>query len=122
MELKCAECVGPVGPGITLAFPVSALTSQHAKLPFTGAATVFTLSLTEHAGWMKDPQNSIVAWTKPSKCDIIQVLSRLSSLRILGDWTQWMETVALDNVMIYNTKGQLPVCALGRPDASVCTC
>lgn len=120
--MRCDECVGPVGPGITLAFPVSALTSQHAALPFTGAATVFTIPLTENAGWLKDPQNTIVKWSKPSKCDIIQVLSRLSSLRILGDWTQWMETVALDNVMIYNTKGQLPVCALGRPDASVCTC
>lgn len=54
---------------------------------------------------------------------MIQVLSRLSSLDILGDWTTWYETMALDNVQILNTKtGQIPVCAMSRPDASICTC
>jgi len=118
VELECATCTGPVGNGITLAFPISALTTG----PFTGDATIFTLPLLEGAGWIKDPQNTLLAWTKPTQCDIIQVLSRLSAFRILGDWTTWYESVALDNVQILNTKGLLPRCALSRPDASLCAC
>lgn len=120
MELDCADCVGPVGSGITLVFPLSAAV---ASTPFKGEATTFTLNLHENAGWLKDPQNTLVKWAAPSKCDMIQVLSRLSSVKILGDWTKWYETVALDNVQFYNTKsGQIPVCAMSRPDASVCSC
>jgi len=100
VELECTSCVGPVGKGITLAFPISALT------PFSGAATAFKIPLLEGKGWLKDPQNSLLGWTAASQCDVIQVLSRLSSLRILGDWTTWYETVALDNVKITNTIGE----------------
>jgi hypothetical protein len=53
---------------------------------------------------------------------MIQVLSRLSAMRILGDWTAWYESVALDDVQFANTKGQLPLCAMQLPDASVCLC
>lgn len=120
MELDCAECVGPVGQGITLVFPLS---KALASTPFKGEATAFTISLTEASGWLKDPQNTLRKWEPPSKCDLIQVLSRLSSVKILGDWTTWYETVALDNVQFYNTKsGQIPVCAMSRPDASICSC
>lgn len=119
VELECKSCVGPVGKGITLVFPVSKIMTMTS---FSGEPAVFNIPFLEDAGWLKDPQNSLVAWSKPSKCDIIQVLSRLSSLKILGDWTSWYESVALDNVQIYNTKGQLPLCAMSRPDASVCTC
>ena len=53
---------------------------------------------------------------------VIQVLSRLSSIRILGDWTPRHESMGLDTVLVYNTKGQFPVCASIKPDASICTC
>lgn len=43
-------------------------------------------------------------------------------MEILGDWTPGVETVALDNVLIYNRQGQLPICAMSMIDASVCTC
>lgn len=115
---ECSSCVGPVGPGITLAFPARAL--QLAAGPFSGAATVFSLPLRENAGWLKDPQNSLVSWRPPTKCDLIQVLSRLSAVRILGDWTPWYESVALDDVQFANTLAQIPVCAMVRPDASIC--
>lgn len=118
VELDCRTCVGPVGPGITLVFPLRSYPSA-----FKGDTTVFALELSENAGWLKDPQNVLLPWTTPSKCDMIQVLSRLSSLRILGDWTTWYETVALDNVQLSNTKERpIPVCAMVRPDASICTC
>lgn len=115
IEMECADCNGPVRKGITLGFPVKIV-------HFTGETAVFTIPLLENAGWLKDPQNTLLLWSKPTKCDIIQVLSRLSSLRILGDWTLWYESVALDNVQIYNKVGQLPICAMTRPDASICVC
>mmetsp|Transcript_779 Transcript_779/g.1293 ORF Transcript_779/g.1293 Transcript_779/m.1293 type:complete len:362 (-) Transcript_779:95-1180(-) len=118
--LDCEDCVGPVGSGITLAYPLS---TALAKQSFSGDAVTFTLSLHEKSGWVKDPQNSLKRWTTPSQCDLIQVLSRLSSVRILGDFTRWYESVAIDNVLFYNKKGgQIPVCAMHRPDASICTC
>jgi hypothetical protein len=104
--LECSSCTGPTGTsgsGIRLAFPANSLPLQTA---FDGNATKFTIPLREDAGWLKDSQNTLVAWSKPSKCDFIQVLSRLSALRILGDWTVWYESVALDEVMILNTKGE----------------
>lgn len=48
----------------------------------------------------------------------MQVLSRLSGLRILGDWTEWYETVAIDSVQISNLRAQLPLCSMTMPDAS----
>jgi len=116
--LECAKCVGPVGTGITLGFPIKNLP----YIKFTGAPVQYTLPLLEGAGWLKDPQNTLQQWTTPTKCDMIQVLSRLTSFKILGDWTTWYESVALDNVQIANTKGQLPLCAMSIPDASICTC
>jgi hypothetical protein len=134
--LQCASCVGPVTKGITLVYPISALLQ-----PFTGAPTRISLSLLETAGWLKDPQNTLKAWTAPTKCDMIQVLSRLSSVSILGDWTTWYESVAIDTVQFMNLKskfyscycvfiylfnvcgcvvGQLPLCSMTMPDASIC--
>eukprot|EP01041_Mallomonas_annulata_P000915 gene915-1777_t len=91
IRLECASCVGPVGKGIVLAIPLKSVT------PFTGSSTMFKISLHESGGWLKDPQNTLLNWIVPSKCDMIQVLSRLSAIRILGDWTPWYETVAMDN-------------------------
>lgn len=119
--LECEECIGPVGKGITLAYSIASLfSSPNGK--FDGSPKRFTLPLKETAGWMKDPQDSLKSWYTPSQCDMIQVLSRLSKVRILGDWTTWYETVALDNVQISNKQGQVPICAMSLPDASICTC
>jgi hypothetical protein len=117
VELECNTCVGPVGRGIMLVFPVSA-----AQGTFTGTTRSFTIPLLENKGWLKDPQNTLLSWRPPTQCDLIQVLSRLSAFRILGDWTKWYETVALDNVGFFNTQGKLPLCSMQRPDASICTC
>ncbi|CAB1110544.1 unnamed protein product [Ectocarpus sp. CCAP 1310/34] len=67
-----------------------------------------------------------------------EVLSNLSELRILGDFTKRHESVALDSVYIRaagsgTSSGSgglgggiggssLPVCAQGSPDATVCSC
>lgn len=119
--MECAACEGPVGKGITLGFSLAALLKSP-NGAFTGQAKQITLPLWETAGWLKDSQNSLVPWTVPSQCDMIQVLSRLSRLRILGDWTTWYESVGLEDVLISNTKSNLPLCAMSVPDAKVCTC
>eukprot|EP01038_Epipyxis_sp_PR26KG_P016530 gene16530-22564_t len=101
--LECIECVGPVSKGITLGFSMKSLKSSSNGM-FDGTTKQFSIQLLENNGWKKDPQNSLLDWIPASQCDIIQVLSRLSGLYILGDWTTWYETVALDDVMILNTK------------------
>ena len=106
MLLECAECIGPVGRGITLGYSMATL-ARSPNGAFTGAPLRVSLPLQEGKGWMKDSQNSLRPWTQASQCDIIQVLSRLSKVSILGDWTAWHETVALDDVRIANTKGLL---------------
>jgi len=118
VELQCMSCPGPLTMGIRLVFPISAISPS----VFTSSPWNFELSLLETAGWLKDSQNTLAPWLPVTQCDLIQVLSRLSSFRILGDWTPWYETIALDNVQIRNTKAQLPLCAMKRTDASICDC
>lgn len=123
IELDCDECIGPVGKGITLAYPLSKALKETKTSFSQGAMEVkFSVELLESSGWLKDSQNTLKDWSPPSQCDIIQVLSRLSSVRILGDLTRWYESVALDDVQIGNKVSKIPVCAMIRPDASVCNC
>ena len=117
IELECATC--DVNAGVLLAFPVSAAKK------FDGSTTTFSIPLDETAGWRKDPKNSLFAWPQPSQCDMIEVLSGLSGLRILGDLTDWYESIALDAVSLKapaSGRSEVPTCAQGTPDASVCTC
>ncbi len=104
--LECALCQGPVSRGVTLGFSMAALRTSSSGV-FTGSTKRFSIPLLEGltVGWKKDSQNSLVEWTTASQCDVIQVLSRLSRVRILGDWTTLQETVALDDVSIVNLKG-----------------
>jgi hypothetical protein len=123
VQLDCAECIGPVGKGITLVYPLSKALREAASSFKDGSMEVsFSLELLESSGWLKDSQNTLKEWQPPSQCDLIQVLSRLSSVRILGDLTRWYESVALDDVLLANKVSKIPVCAMIRPDASVCSC
>lgn len=82
--------------GITLGYPML-------NNPMINNMASVKIELTETANWQKitqDPTSPI--HRGPSKDEFIQVLSQLSGLRILGDLTQWTETVALDNVYISN--------------------
>lgn len=119
--LECSECMGPIRVGQRLIMPLSALDSKYIK-DKSSPIKSFTFMLSETSGWLKDSQNSLHPWAPVTKCDMIQVLSRLSGIRILGDWTPWYETIALDNIRIHNTKGQLPMCSMVKTDASICSC
>lgn len=118
VELECATC--DVNRGTTLAFPLAAVKSD-----FDGSTTTFKLPLDETLGWLKDPENELRAWHPPTKCEFIEVLSGLSALRILGDFTDWYESLALDSVALLvpeDGNSHVPVCAQLTPDASSCSC
>jgi hypothetical protein len=116
VELVCDQC--DVNAGITLAFPLAS-TDQGT---FDGSATEFVISLEESAGWLLDSKNTLVDWEAPTQCEIIEVLSGLSAVRILGDFTRWYESVSLDSVSFQNSQASVPICATWVTDASTCTC
>jgi hypothetical protein len=96
VELICDECPGPISKGIRLGFSMTMLANSTNSL-FTGRIQQFRISLHESAGWTKDPQNTLANWIPASSCDMVQVLSRLSRIRILDDYTRWKENVGIDN-------------------------
>jgi len=98
VELECSCC--GYNKGITLGYPMP--TDQ-----IINNMASFKLELTETANWQKITQDTTTSHTERtslSKREFIELLSQLSGLRILGDLTQWTETVALDNVYISNNK------------------
>ncbi|DAZ99053.1 TPA: hypothetical protein N0F65_010939 [Lagenidium giganteum] len=100
--LECATCA--MNTGITLAMPLSYM------FKFDGSVTQFRLPLDERMGWLKDPKNVLVAWAPPTMCEMVSVLSALSGIRILGDFTRGYETVALDSVTLRHGPGQPVAC------------
>lgn len=113
VELECSTCAS--GAGIALSFPLW----NSSKPDFDGATHRFSIPLNEASGWIQDPRNTLLSWPRPSKCDFIHVLNGLSALRILGDFTDWYESVALDDVMFHApSASKVPICAQQIP----CTC
>lgn len=96
--LECTTC--NLNAGITLAMPLSLTFS------YDGTTTQFRLPLSELAGWLKDPKNVILPWTQPTQCEFVSVLSALTSLKILGDFTRGYESVALDTVAFRHGPGK----------------
>lgn len=96
--LECATC--NLNAGITLAMPLSLV------FTYDGTTTQFRLPLNELAGWQKDPKNVILPWTQPTQCEFVSVLSALTSLKILGDFTRGYESVALDTVAFRHGPGK----------------
>ncbi|KAF0700346.1 Aste57867_9159 [Aphanomyces stellatus] len=97
--LDCATC--NLNAGVRLAWPQAASTPL-----FTGAVQTFTIPLVETAGWLQDPKNTLLAWVPPTQCHLMEVLTKLSGLSILGDFTQRYETVALDAVVLQHGPGE----------------
>eukprot|EP00804_Cyclotella_cryptica_P019142 CCRYP_017795-RC/>CCRYP_017795-RC protein AED:0.27 eAED:0.71 QI:0/0/0/1/1/1/2/0/355 len=118
VEIYCKSC--DLFKGATIGFPLSATDG------FDGQLTNFTISMNETSGWRKDPQNILYEWTTPTKCSFIEVLSGITSVKILGDFTNWYETIGIDNVrwIAAPSKGRyhLPICAQDSPDCRACSC
>ena len=94
VTLECATCAG--GAGIRLGY---FLTPDIASKTLDGKTKKITVPITS-TSFLKDPKNSLLRWQPITDCDLVHVLSNLSQLTILGDWTIWYETVALDDVVI----------------------
>jgi hypothetical protein len=107
VEIRCAKC--SLNHGETYGFPLQTTEG------FSGKTTSFSLRLNESAGWLKDPKSTELDWIVPTKCEIIEMLSGISSIRILGDFTTWYESISIDNVKFLvdkvNDRYQLPVYA-----------
>jgi len=118
VEISCVKC--NMNDGINIGFPLSETKG------FDGTSKSFALNMTESSGWLKDPKNSLLEWKVLTQCEFIEVLSGISSIRILGDFTTWYECVSLDNVQLITSKPlkrfQVPICAQTTPDARRCTC
>jgi len=118
VEIFCESC--DLFKGATIAFPLTAVEE------FDGKTTHYSLTMTESSGWVKDPQNTLYEWTAPTRCSFIEVLSGISSVKILGDFTNWYESVSIDNVrwVAAPSKGryQIPVCAQDTPNCRKCSC
>merc|ERR1719197_734282 len=112
--LECTTCVtASQNRGVKLFFNAhrAGVTSGTPQWSFDGTTKEFTVQLTE-AAWRKDSENSNVEHTAPTQCELVQVLKRLSAIRILGDHTKGFESVSLDSVKLRpksNTVAPVPL-------------
>nr|AIG56431.1 secreted protein [Achlya hypogyna] len=100
--LDCATC--NLNAGVRLAW------AQANSPTFTGVTTAYSVPLLETSGWLMDPKNTLLPWTVPTQCQLVEVLTKLSGISILGDFTQRYETVALDSVLLLHGPGQPMAC------------
>uniref|UniRef100_A0A7S3K4L5 Laminin IV type A domain-containing protein n=1 Tax=Aureoumbra lagunensis TaxID=44058 RepID=A0A7S3K4L5_9STRA len=104
--------------GITLTFPLWNVSQS--------TNGIFSIPLNENSGWIQDPKNELLQWSVPSKCTFIQTLADIRYFYILGDFSDWYESIALDNVLLRAGRGtdpsysvrQLPLCSQLSP----CSC
>ena len=118
VEIECITC--NYRRGIIIGFPLSSTAG------FSGSTSSFSIELHERAGWLRKPKNPLHPWSQVTRCEIIEVLSSISSLKILGDFTRWYESIAIDNVRVRSKtpalRRHLPTCAQNQPDGSNCSC
>jgi len=111
--LECTACA--MNTGIRL------VARMDSTLVFDGKATSFTLPLKE-THWKKDPKNVLTtSWANPTQAEMVEVLSGLTNVKILGDHTKWHESVALDKVEF--VAGSIPIyvgCSTTDPYQNCC--
>lgn len=95
VKFECATCDS--GKGTTIAYGrVGTVIAKSMQ------AQQIVIPLVE-SSWRKDPENSLVQktdWSAPSQAEFIEVLSKVSAIKILGDLTSWYECTAIDNVQL----------------------
>jgi len=93
MVLECATCES--GHGIRLV--KLAELSQDA---WDGSERRVSLNLHPRELWQRDPLNPVLDLEFATECEIAAVLTNLSRIAILGDYTRTGETVAIDDVEV----------------------
>jgi hypothetical protein len=113
--LECDTCVTATqNRGVKLYYNAQKAGASGTAAPqwsFDGTTTAFVVPLTE-AAWRLDSENSNVAPVAPTQCELVQVLKRLSAVRIMGDHTKGFESVSLDSVKLKpkpNTVAPVPL-------------
>lgn len=81
----------------TLAIGYLPATGQY---PTTGSFTTYSLALNTATAWAVVDSSDFVTGTLATTPQIQAVMSSISSLRILGDWTNSPDHVLLDNVTL----------------------
>eukprot|EP00924_Labyrinthula_sp_SR-Ha-C_P013956 snap_masked-scaffold_5-processed-gene-18.29-mRNA-1 protein AED:1.00 eAED:1.00 QI:0/-1/0/0/-1/1/1/0/565 len=79
--------------------------------------------------WLKDTGDIQSPWVPATPCELVEVLSMLDEFKILGDYTSWYETIAIDVITIKARTVRFPEDATdgkryliqGIPDACYCT-
>lgn len=92
--IECATCDS--GMGVRL---MRRMDDPDHPLTFNGQEKRFSIPFTANV-WFKDSKSTIQPHTRPTDCELIEVLNGLSSLRILGDFTRWHESVSMDDVQL----------------------
>jgi hypothetical protein len=93
VTLECAACDS--GRGLRLVRFVDDLLYWEG-----GAEQVVELGLTPLEHWQRDPLNAGLNFTYATECEIAAVLTSISRVAILGDFTRGGEGVALDDVAV----------------------
>lgn len=70
------------------------------QYPITGSFTTYSLALNNSTAWAVVNSSDFVTGTLATTAQIQAVLSTVSSMRILGDWTNSPDHVLLDNVTL----------------------
>lgn len=92
VSLECQSCNSGLGLRIVR------FTDEH--LTWDGRERRVELRLSPMDKWQSDPLNAALNFTWATECEIAAVLTNMSRLRILGDWTRGGEGIAIDDVAI----------------------
>eukprot|EP01083_Nonionella_stella_P279280 950102_1 len=87
VEIECSTCDS--GNGVILV---------QRDVVYSGAIQQFEFPLNLSSTWVTDPKDNRASavWSAPTQCDIFDVLSGLTALRIYGDLTTGYEAIGLD--------------------------
>lgn len=96
--MECATCGNGMGIRLVRTLGENGLVFDGKEkvfnIPFTTSSTMAANGIV----WKKDSRSTLIDFTETNDCELIEVLNGLSSLKILGDFTKWHESVSLDDV------------------------
>lgn len=111
ITLECASCNS--GRGMRI------VRFADNGLQWDGSERVVVAPLSANNFWRRDPMNTALPFTDATACEIAAVLQGLTTLKILGDFTQAGEGVAIDDVSVSSASSQ-PAFPLECQQGCVC--
>jgi len=111
ITIECASCNSGRGMRI-VRFADNGLT-------WDGTEKVVEVTMAAGHFWIRDPMNAALPFTEATECEIAAVLHGITRLRILGDFTQASEGVAIDEISISSSLTQ-PAYPLACQQGCVC--